>query len=88
MLPDLRNFIGSSEGTETLHADRPVGLNGGKQSVIKMSKEFRCCVPATGWTTEGSVIYSRQGQGIFTCSKAARPAVGPNPFFCTPSTPS
>jgi len=44
-----------------------------------MSKGFWCCGPATGWTTEGSGIYSRQDQWIFICSRAARPAVGLNP---------
>ena len=79
VLSDLRYFIGRAEGTEMLHADRPVSLNGGKQNVTKMSKGFRCCGPATGWTTEGSGIYSRQGQWIFICSKSARQAVGLNP---------
>jgi hypothetical protein len=79
MSSDLRNFSGRGEWTEMLHADRAVSLNGGKQNFTKMTKGFRCCGPTTGWTTEGSGIYSRQGQWIFICSKAARPAVGLNP---------
>jgi len=69
-----------------LHADRPVSLNGGKQNVTRVGKGYRCCGPATGWTMEGSGIYSRQGQWIFICSKAASPAVGSSPVQRVPGT--
>jgi hypothetical protein len=71
-----------------LHADRSVSLNGGKQNGTKMSKGFRGCGPATGWATEGSGIYSRQGQWIFICPKATREAVGPHPVSCSTGTRS
>lgn len=81
MLSDLRFLLARAKGvgTEMLHADRPVSLNGNKQNGTKMSKGFRYCGPATSWTTEGSGIYSLHGQWTFICSKAARPAVGLNP---------